>query len=418
MKIAAHKFYTALFVIVLLLQLYLPSFKANILFQLTVVGVLCFIDNHTFSIRFLKMLVPFVALFFIGFLATLLNRYHLYNILKDIFHFLKPITGLLLGYMIFRRINNFHLFIKGIVIAGIASSLIHLYIVFVVIGFTTSLEVLRELTKDNFLDLFALFLLLYYKRFSGHRIFQSKIIWQACFALLLVSSILYFSRTMVILVLLLVLTAHGLTRITATAIKYITIVLVLFAGLFIYLQNTPIKRASKGFERFLYKVKEAPAEIMKTHVNRENHRDLWDHWRAYEANRAYVLMEEKPYSFLFGTGHGSLVDLKFYAPLTGRGNKGMRYISELHNGYMYMFYKTGIIGLLIYLTVLFRWYKYIYRDNNFNTIIISGIAFFYILSTLTISGMYNGRDIIIFILGGALFYNETRSLKKTENGTA
>ena len=69
--------------------------------------------------------------------------------------------------------------------------------------------------------------------------------------------------------------------------------------------------------------------MFKTNVDRENHKDLWDHWRGYEAKRAFALMEQYPSSFIIGTGQGSLVNLKFEAPLTGDKNKGLKYISEL-----------------------------------------------------------------------------------------
>ena len=64
-------------------------------------------------------------------------------------------------------------------------------------------------------------------------------------------------------------------------------------------------------------------------------------------------MNENPKSYFFGNGYGSLVNLKFKAPLS---KEGMRYISVLHNGYMFVFYKTGIIGLLLYLFFLVQLY--------------------------------------------------------------
>ena len=54
-------------------------------------------------------------------------------------------------------------------------------------------------------------------------------------------------------------------------------------------------------------------------------------------------MKENPSSYIIGTGYGSLVNLKFKAPL---GNEDMKYISRLHNGYVFVFYKTGIFGLV------------------------------------------------------------------------
>ena len=39
MKIKSDEFYSELFIIIILLQLYLPSFKANVLFQVFILGL-------------------------------------------------------------------------------------------------------------------------------------------------------------------------------------------------------------------------------------------------------------------------------------------------------------------------------------------------------------------------------------------
>lgn len=413
MKIAAHKIYLPLFILLLLIQLYLPSFKALILIQIAVLTGLVFFEKVKLSNSFLIILRPFVFLLFLGFVNTLFNKYHLYNVIKDIFHFLKPITGLLLGYIIFRRVDDEKLFIKSIVIAGIISSLIHLFIVFVIIGFSSAIEVIRLFTKDNFLDLFALFFLIYYRKFFKEHFFSKKLYWWLSLGLILLSVVLYFSRTMIILAIILFLAINGFTRITAVTVKLFAIFILLSVGLFTYLSGANIKRNASGFEGFLYKIKNAPEEMFKTNVNRNDHRDLWDHWRGYEAYRAYMLMQEQPSSFIIGTGHGSLVNLKFNAPLSG-DDKGMRYISELHNGYMYVFYKTGAIGILLYLGVLIWWYAYIYKEKSLINILISAIGLFYLTSSLTITGLYNGRDIVIFVLGGCLYFNTANKQAKSQ----
>jgi hypothetical protein len=51
-------------------------------------------------------------------------------------------------------------------------------------------------------------------------------------------------------------------------------------------------------------------------------------------------MQDNPSSFIYGCGYGSLVNLKFWAFIM-KDAKGMKYISELHNGYAFVLYKTG-----------------------------------------------------------------------------
>jgi hypothetical protein len=94
MKINKSKFYTYLFVIVLFLQLYLPSFRLNIFIQVFVFFIYLLLEKPVFSIRFIKFISPLIALMLVGFIGTIIHKFSLVDVLKDIFHFLKPIIGL------------------------------------------------------------------------------------------------------------------------------------------------------------------------------------------------------------------------------------------------------------------------------------------------------------------------------------
>jgi O-antigen ligase len=165
---------------------------------------------------------------------------------------------------------------------------------------------------------------------------------------------------------------------------------------------------------FLYKIKMAPAEIFIAKIDRDDHRKLWDHWRGYEANRAIELMKTNPSSFIIGNGYGSLINLKFKAPLASN-NKGLRYISEIHNGYIFIFYKLGIIGLFLILLFIFNLYKNIYNTTTFYNVFIAAIAACYFFTTLTITGVFNKRDIIILLLGALLYFSSQQTLKENTN---
>ena len=404
MKIAAHKIYLPLFVALLLLQLYLPSFKANVFLQIGALTLIMFAENVRFSAQFLKQLLPLVILLLLGFIGTLFHRYVLYDILKDIFHFLKPVVGLIIGYVVARRLNNVNGFIRGIVIAAIISAIIHLLIIIFLVRDLSRIESIRVFTKDNFLEMFGLFFIIYFKKLTGQEMINNVRHKRIYIVLLAVSGLLYFSRTMFILAFIMVMAAHGYTKISARTIKVLALLLFCVTGLFIYLNTANIQRDGKGLEIFLYKIKNAPREIFETKINREKHSQLWDRWRAYEAKRAIALMNEEPESYVYGTGYGSLVNLKFFAPLTG-DKKGIRYISDLHNGYINILYKIGLVGSIIYIIMLVRLYRFINRGFTFANVMVSVIRLIYIITSLTITGLYNGRDIIIFLLGGMLYHS-------------
>lgn len=405
--VSKSKFYTALFILVLFFQLYLPSFKWNLFFQIGVLLLYFCYEKIAFEKSFLKKMAPVLLLFGFGFIGTVYHRYPIYGIIKDVFHFLKPIVGLLIGFLFFKKINNFNLFVKTIVYCGLASAIIH-FLVLIFMGniFSGSVDTIREFGKDNFLELFALFFLLFYNHFQNAPLLESRIRTRVIALILLLSNVIYFSRTMIAVAIILALSVYGYTVLTKKTIRFLG-VLIISIGLFYgYLFSIKIERNKPGIDSFLFKVKIAPAELFKTKIDRNNHKDLWDHWRGYEAKRAYALMEENPSSFVVGTGFGSLVNLKFKAPLTGE-KEGIKYISELHNGYMYVFYKTGGIGVIILLLFFGTLYLSLYtiqKNKKMISVFISGIGLVYLFTTLTITGIYNGRDVIIFILGGLLYF--------------
>lgn len=405
MKISKEKFYTMVFVLVIFSQLYVSSFRFNTFLQLAVLFFYVLFEKIVFSKSFLNQLKPMLYILFLGFIGMLFNKYGLVNILKDIFHIIKPILGFLIGYFFFQKINNFKQFVKIVVLCGFASAVIHFIVLFTISDlFSGSVSSIREYGRDNFLELFALIFLIFYKKYQGERLFDSRTKHRVIAGILAASNFLYLSRTMIGVFVILLLSAYGYTVITKKGLRIIGIVIIAVSSLYVYLYSVKIDRAKAGFEAFLYKVKMAPAEIFVTNIDRENHKDLWDHWRGYEAKRALALMDKTPGSYLIGCGYGSLVNLKFFAPLTENyKDKGMKYISELHNGYIYVLYKVGFIGLFIYLLMLVNWYRIVYAERTLITILISAIGLVYLFTTLTITGIYNARDIIIFILG-ALFY--------------
>lgn len=412
MKVKAAQFYSTIFAIILLLQLYVTSFKVNLVVQFFFLIVFFTIERQIVSKSFLKIIMPLFYLFLICFLGIFLHNYHSYNIIKDVSHFIKPILGVFIGYCCFRKINNLRTFIRTVVVTGFISSIIHLLIILSIANINTVSDI-RQYGTDNFVELFAFLFLLFYRKLCNEQLFENKLFSKIIFVSLLFSSILYFSRTMIIMAFTVILTVYGFTIITKQSIKIgiglISLVLLFYAFLF----SINIQRNKTGVESFLFKVKNAPAEIFKTHIDRENHADLWDHWRGYEAERAFILLKENPSGFVFGLGYGSLVNLKFYAPLSD-DIKGMKYISELHNGYMYVLYKTGIIGLLLYLLFIYRLYIKIYFDKNFARVFISAIGLSIFISTLVIGSIFNGNPTILFLLGGLLFFDE-KSIKILRN---
>jgi hypothetical protein len=363
------------------------------------------------SYSFLKTIVPLLLVFIIGFIGSFFYQTNSIDVVKDCLYFSKPVIGILLGYFVFKVINDQFLFFKIFIFLALLCSTVHLFGIIFLSNFNkSSISDLRDgFGFDNFLEIFGFFFLISVPKTVTKPVFKIDLFRKIALIVLSASIFLYFSRTMILMMLVLTISFLGYTKLNKQTLRFLG-VLIIFLGFGIVVINSiKVDRNSKGVEALLFKIKMAPAEVFNSKIDRDDHKQLWDHWRAYEAKRAFYLMSEYKLAVVTGTGFGSLVNLKFMAPLS---EKKMKYISRLHNGYVFIFYKTGIFGLLLYLSFLFSLYLKIYvNSKNQNAIlfskIISSIGVFYFISTLIITGLYISKDILVFILGGALFFYNT-----------
>lgn len=397
-----------LFSIVVLCEIYIVSFRTNLLIQFAFLSLLIVSGKGIVSKQLLKTLLPIFIIFIVGFFGFFWNDYLIVDFIKDFSHFIKPLIAITVGYLTFKSINDASSFLKTIIVVAVITAIIHLIGVF---GFSNlmkgSIHEAREFGLDNFIEIYALYLLILSPKYdiqTFDKPFHKKII----IIILVVSIIFYFSRTMLGMIIILGFSFYGFAKLTSKSIKVIGVLLLMLFLFYGYLGTIKLERNSKGIEALMYKIKIAPSEVFNAKVNKDDHKKLWDHWRAYEAKRAISLMQDNPSSFIIGTGYGSLVNLKFKAPL---GENGMRYISVLHNGYIFILYKTGILGMFFYLLFLINLYLRIYHNYthtqiNFFKILISTIGIYFLFTSIIITGIYIPKDAILFILGGALFFEK------------
>lgn len=392
------------FVLILAGERYIPSFKINLFLLLIFLVGLFFESKKTISLKVFKIIKPIILVFILGFIGLLINDYTFEFIVKDILYFIRPILAILFGYFLFQQEKRKENFLLSIVYFSFLTALIHCcgILIFGKISERIS-EIRGDFGLDNFVEIFAFYIIIFYEKKFKQSLIVSRVLKYLILFTLLLSIYLYFSRTMLIMFLLIGFSIFGYLTLTKNKLKYIFGLVVLVLLMYTFLYSIKLERNSKGYEALLYKIKIAPEEIFKTKINRENHKNLWDHWRGYEAKRAFALMNENPSSYVFGNGFGSLVNLKFKAPLD---EKGMKKISRLHNGYIFVLYKTGLIGLLIYFSFLFNLMRFeTNKDKNeilFSTRIIRSIGLFYLFTSLIISGIYNPTNLILFVLGGFL----------------
>ena len=362
--------------------------------------------KNNYSIEFVKYISIFIIIFLLAITVGFFYDYSLYFTIRDITYLLKPITGLLLGYQLFNKhIKNPFQFV---VYAGVSIAVYHL--ILVGYGFIAGAKNVREIREYggyfNDFEVYTLVILLFSNQFNLQ--FSKK--RNTIFLLILaVSSFFYLARTNFIQFIILVIALKGIFVLNKRAIKVVgtTLILVVagYAAVFYY---NPV-RNGKGFDEFLYKIKMAPAEAFSTKINRDDWKQFNDNYRSYENIRT---VEQLSYneSFLFGEGIGSQVDLKQKVYL---GDMELRYISILHNGYMTVLLKTGLLGLGIYLLSIF----FFFRKNNETTEALKNIHYlfigtgvFLIISNWVFMGFYNLIDTKTLLIGFLFAYKN--DLKK------
>ena len=406
MKIKTQKIFKASFYILLFLGLFVKSIELNLLVGFLMFFFISSFTSNKYSTTLVNLIVPLLVILFIASVSGFFYKAEIYDIIKDFGFLFRPILFIVLGYLLISRVKDKDFIFKALIYTAVISATIHILELVVFINnnpFSVN-KIRGALGRDNFIELFALVILFV----KSTRIFYSEAILKRMNLfkfILILSFIFYFSRTMFISFFIIIIALKGYAKISTRGVIYITIFNLLLITLFSSLQFADLKRESKGIEGFFYKIKMAPSEIFSPdiNINTKNHRSLWDHWRAYEALKAIEGISSTEYKlgWVFGKGLGAQVDLGFEAPLDG---KKFQYIPIIHNGYVYVLFKSGMIGLIIYLAFLLFIYMQSYKKgNHYGNIInnfISGIALFFLLTSLIITGIYNSGDIIVFILGG------------------
>lgn len=398
-----HKsIYKAFFVLFLVSLIYFPNVEYTVV-STTLVSLLLLaeksnkISKTTFNTLLLLTLVVFLA-FFSGVFhsATFINR------IKDLIHLIKPISVILCGYLLIKKVNNTAFVFKTIFFLGFGMAVSHvLKFAFVDFKVGNIEEIRLRAGSGNFIEVISL--LCIFSKTVRAQIKIQKLYLYFIFIVLACSVTLYFSRTMLVAFFLLLLSIRGFTKLSRKALEYGTVAIVLLLCFYAYLFTLDLDvDKTTGSQGFLFKIKNAPAEVFSTpdDYDPNNHKQIFRHWRGYEASRAFKQM--KNIDFIIGKGLGSQVDLGFKAPIGGVD--GLRYIPHLHNGYAYLILKAGFIGVFLYVIGIFNLVRRIYiysktSSEKFCKQVISGLGLYFFLSTFVITGLYNLEEISIFLLG-------------------
>lgn len=361
-------------------------------------------NKYSFKITKLILLLSLVIL--IATFSSFFHTHKTYNFFRDVAYLLKPIFGLLIGYNVCKigGKKTIHL----IIYSGLALAIVHI----ITLGICYSFFAIRNISDlrhyggyfDDF-EIYVLILLIFKEKFEIEISRQKTLLFISIIAF---SSFLYLARTNIIQLIILVLAMKGYFKITPKSIKIIifTIASILISYSIIYHANP--SRSGKGLEAFFYKIKIAPIEAFKTKIDQDDWKEFNDNYRSFEnISTVKQVTGDSWFTTVFGKGLGSTVDIG--REMWSNDGEFIRYIPTLHNAYMTMLLKSGLIGVficLLFIYTLFKNEKSTYPNIvNINYLLV-GSALFLILSNWVFMGVYLKLDNKSIFLGFLLCYKE------------
>jgi O-Antigen ligase len=140
----------------------------------------------------------------------------------------------------------------------------------------------------------------------------------------------------------------------------------------------------------------------------ETYQDINNNWRGFEAARAAKTYADfGGLDKLVGSGFGTMVDLGFAMKL-GNTGESFEFVPLLHNGYMELLVKTGLLGLSLFITLCIqiavmavREFRKSGKCAKLNGLLLLWTVFVFALTQEAITGILNKGALApnLFLLG-------------------
>jgi hypothetical protein len=361
--------------------------------------------RNNYSISLFKLIIPYILILFIAFIVSFNYDYQKYYIIRDVTYLLKPVIGFFLGYQLcHKNLNNA---LKLIITTGVFIAVCHIIVILNAIfiyGARTVADLRLHSGYFSDYEIYTVIILIFHKKFQLD--YSEKKI--RIFTILVgFSAFMYLARTNFIQFLILFLALKGYFELNKKSlIIFASIIITSIVSYSIILSLNP-RRDAEGVEGFLYKIKVAPLEPFKTKINRDDWKDFNDNYRSYEnIMTVRQVTRDGAVPTIFGKGLGSQIDLKQEVWL---GDMNLRFISILHNGFMIVFLKSGLLGIFIYLFTIFYFFNSPKSDKqvvNQITLLFIGTGVFLFISNWVFLGFYNLTETKSILLGFLIAYRE------------
>lgn len=382
--------------------IYLVNFLTGDLFAPILVLFGLLLMTWTRGKLFFVNLRPLIIYFFIGLLGIV--NHQLRHIFRDIIFALLPIALMFLGYWLAFHKVTLQSVLRVLVFFSLFFSLIHLIQFFIEPSlFGQDVDVIRAnvFNPGGGLIVFSLALAMNRRRLQILGFFRNTVLRYLCILLLSSSFVLSYSRTNLTMFILLNLSLLGFFE-RLNLKRILVFVLIISLSIFLITNISDYTQNS-----FITKIMKSSSEIMISDY--DDLSDIHSNWRGFEAYRAFSeIQSANALNKICGFGFGSLVDLGFTMTI---GELDYDKIPILHNGYMYILFKTGISGLCLY----FIYFLLVIRDGillrrlgNSENVVLSrfliGLILCLMSSMLVVGGMAEIHDAEFVLLVGFFTY--------------
>ncbi|WP_411893952.1 O-antigen ligase family protein [Winogradskyella sp. A2] len=386
----------------LLLLLFVLSFYSIELSFVVSVLVLLISITKSISFNILISSLLLLCIVFIGIVSSYELKHPFYEFLKDNIYFFRPVTVLTATYFSVKRIKSQNFVFNALVFVALLFAVNHLYKIIININNIDSYIYLRNLGgKQNHIEAIALVFLFFTPYVTLFSRYRKLIIF-----VLLASFVLYLSRTMFIILFIYFLGYKGYLFLNKRFVKAIFIFAFVGAMFGFIVTNIETNRDSKGLKAFIYKTQNSLTELFEP-IDAENilkdRRALWEHWRAYEAVKAIDQVNSNGFkAWVIGMGFGSQIELDTYVNLDG---KKFTKVPSIHNGFINILFKTGVLGLVCYVFFIFHIFaihqKILNEDKNISLMhkLIIASSLYILVNSFVINGIFRPGEFSIFLYG-------------------
>jgi hypothetical protein len=371
----------------------------------SIFGVYLFVLIHIKSFnskQFILILSPLIGIFVLGFIFSFSNN--LRDVIRDIFYFLTPILLLLLGNKIANTIS-LTIFFKYLIFLGLVYSSFYIISFFVVnITYYLDPELMRAtIGAGNFLTVLSIFALMIPSGILNFKLpvlIKWVLIFINVFAVILFNTRSYYISILVFL--LFFLNSYSIRFRFAFYAFFITS---FFSLITLNLNNNENLFLSKTLNTF-------------NEISISSNTDLEDNnsnYRAYETFSGFnTFLAGTPVNIIFGNGFGKLIDLKIEILL---GTESWQFIPLVHNGFIYLLVKTGIMGLFLFFLFFYKIYPKNIKNqrnriNNYLYIFIKSLIVCVLSLNYVVNGFFNLELQFLLITLGALISFE-RKIEKS-----